>query len=99
MIGADGEDFAEGDALEFAQVFDNLIVERIAKSCQRLVERHRLANPDVLVCGSGESLARRVAQNLPFGTGSIRRLSEMWGTAGSEAACARAIVELMKEDT
>ncbi|QEH37345.1 Hydantoinase/oxoprolinase [Aquisphaera giovannonii] len=94
MIGDDREGVAPADALALARAAEACLLDRLARAARRLCAA-TIGEPDViLVSGSGEFLARRVA-DAAFGHGPARiGLSESWGPAGSTAACACALLRL-----
>ncbi|HEU5117406.1 MAG TPA: hydantoinase/oxoprolinase family protein [Isosphaeraceae bacterium] len=96
MVGADRDDFSENDARELAQSAHEALMGRLTATVESLTRQ--IGTPEfAFVSGSGEWLAERVARRaLPPGI-PIFRLSERWSPQASEAACARALVELAQE--
>jgi len=91
MVGADREGFSDGDAVRFAEAAREAFLARLACATDRL----GVGRPAVVVAsGSGEFLAGRLAGRRLGGGGRVLRLSEAWGPAASEAACARALVRI-----
>jgi probable H4MPT-linked C1 transfer pathway protein len=94
MVGADREDFTPDDALAFARAADEALRERLARSARQACEPIGGMPQVMVVSGSGEFLARRLAGRVaPPGT-PVVSLGELWGPAASTAACARALLEL-----
>lgn len=57
-----------------------------------------IGTPEVaVVSGSGEFLARRVAEAVVGPSGAIQPLGSLWGSGASGAACAHALIELARE--
>jgi probable H4MPT-linked C1 transfer pathway protein len=94
MVGEDRTTFSEADGAAFAQAADAVIVDRLISAAMGVAVRRPQA---VVISGSGEFLAARVAQHVVASGGSIIRLSERWGEAGSGAACAFALQVLGSE--
>ncbi len=96
MVGADREDFSENDAWELALNAHEAVMTRLTAATRSLAEQ--AGTPEfAVVSGSGEWLAERLAgRGLPPGI-PIFRLSDRWSPQASEAACARALVELAQE--
>jgi probable H4MPT-linked C1 transfer pathway protein len=91
MIGADRDGFTADDAILFSTAARESLLSRLARAAEWTgVERPSV----VVVSGSGEFLAHVLAARLIREGGRIVRLSEAWGAAVSEAACARALVEI-----
>lgn len=94
IVCADRESCSDGDAVDLARAADRALFERLATSARRACAG-TIGTPTVaVVSGSGEFLARRVAEALVGPAGSVRSLAESWGPAASDAACARALIEL-----
>ena len=98
MVCADRETFSDEDALAFAREADSALINRLVESARR-VARESLGNPPkvAIVSGSGEFLAARVAALVVAPGGTIVRLSQTWGRAASDAACAHALLILATE--
>jgi probable H4MPT-linked C1 transfer pathway protein len=100
MIGADGATFSEADALALAHAADDALMNRLLQS-SRKVARAVGTLDTVIVSGSGEPLADRLARRLlddPAGA-RIVRLSEVWDAPSSASACARALAALAGFET
>ncbi len=97
MIGADREGFSPDDALAFARDADRCLMRRLerAAECASLPTIGRPAA--AVVAGSGEFLARRLAQQVIEPGGPIISLEEAWGAVGSTAGCAHALAALACE--
>lgn len=94
MVCADRESCSDEDAVDLARAADGVLFERLLASARRACEA-TVGTPRVaVVSGSGEFLARRVAEALVGPSGTVRSLGELWGPAASDAACARALIEL-----
>ncbi len=98
MVGADREGFSEADALAYARHADASLMDRLVDSAMR-VSRDRLGDRPrvVVISGSGEFLARRLAERIIAPGGSIVSLSELWGRGASDCACAYALMLLAGE--
>jgi probable H4MPT-linked C1 transfer pathway protein len=95
MVCADREAFDVADALALARSAERILMERLARSAERAFDATIGAPAFVVVAGSGEFLAARLARRLLGPDGRILSLSELWGTEASRAACAYALVSLV----
>jgi probable H4MPT-linked C1 transfer pathway protein len=97
MVGADREGFSADDALAFAQEADQCLLRRLQlvaeRACQPTIGRPAAA----VVAGSGEFLARRLAQRIIEPGGTIIGFREAWGAVASSAGCAHALAALAFE--
>jgi probable H4MPT-linked C1 transfer pathway protein len=97
MIGTDRDTFTADDALAFAHAADAALLARLetaaGRACRATIGRPRSA----VVAGSGEFLARRLAQRVIEPGGTILGLNEAWGTVASSAGCAYALLVLASE--
>jgi probable H4MPT-linked C1 transfer pathway protein len=97
MVCADSEGFTAEDALAFAQDADSSLMQRLQLAAERACQA-TIGRPEVvIVAGSGEFLARRLAQQVIEPGGAVISLKETWGTAASSAACAHALAVLASE--
>jgi (4-(4-[2-(gamma-L-glutamylamino)ethyl]phenoxymethyl)furan-2-yl)methanamine synthase len=96
MVGADGEAFSPWDAHVLAQAVDTALLERLETAARRACISTGHPRSAVLA-GSGEFLGRRLATRLLPDSVPIISLEENWGSAGSTAACARALLVLARE--
>lgn len=95
MVCADRESCSADDLLDLAREADRALFERLLTSARRACAA-TIGTPTVaVVSGSGEFLARRIGEALVGPSGTVRSLAELWGPAGSDAACARALIELV----
>jgi len=94
MVGEDRDTFSDEDAISLAREADAALVDRLVASARRAS-----GNPpsSVIVSGSGEFLARRIAERVVAPGGSIGSLSDIWGKEASEAACAYALMMLAQD--
>ena len=94
MVCTDRDSCSAEDVLDLAREADAALFQRLLaasrRACSATVGTPALA----VVSGSGEFLARRVAEALVGPSATVRSLAELWGPAASEAACARALLEL-----
>lgn len=98
MIGADRDGFSQDDAIHFAAEADSVLVNRLVENARTVAGRSLGEAPgSVVVSGSGEFLARRVAEQVVAAEGEIISLSHRWGKAESDAACAYALMLLACE--
>jgi probable H4MPT-linked C1 transfer pathway protein len=97
MIGTDRDTFTDDDALAFAHAADEALLARLATAaggaCRATIGDPRAA----VVAGSGEFLARRLAQRIIEPGGTILGLNEAWGAVASSAGCAHALLVLARE--
>ncbi len=97
MVGADREGFSADDALAFAQDADRCLMRRLLhavdRACQPTIGRPAAA----VIAGSGEFLARRLAQQVIEPGGTFIGLKEAWGAVASSAGCAHALAALACE--
>jgi probable H4MPT-linked C1 transfer pathway protein len=97
MVCADREGFSADDALALARDADLALLRRLQlaaeRACQPTIGRPAAA----VVAGSGEFLARRLAQQVIEPGGAIISLKEAWGAGASSAACAYALAVLASE--
>ncbi len=95
MVGADREEFDSRDANEFARAAREALVGRLAMAA-RLVMQSLPVKPTVaVISGSGEFLARDIADRVLPDIGRVISLSDLWNSAASDAACAKALLELL----
>jgi probable H4MPT-linked C1 transfer pathway protein len=98
MIGTDRDTFTDDDALAFADAADEALRTRLEAAAGRAC-RATIGHPQsAVIAGSGEFLARRLAQRLVAPGGKILGLNEAWGTVASTAGCAHALLVLAIED-
>ena len=96
MVGEDRDGFNNDDAEDLARSADSALLDRLELSA-RAACHATIGHPiHAVVSGSGEFLATRLARRLVGPAGRVLSLSELWGPAGSEAACARALLELTR---
>ncbi|HZW31095.1 MAG TPA: hydantoinase/oxoprolinase family protein [Isosphaeraceae bacterium] len=97
MVGADRDGFTVEDALAFARAADSCLMDRLARaaerSCRPVIGRPAAA----VIAGSGDFLARRLAQRVIAPGGPILSLKAAWGAVASSAGCAFALVQLAAE--
>jgi probable H4MPT-linked C1 transfer pathway protein len=97
MIGTDQDAFTADDALAFAHAADEALLARLEVAADRAC-RPTIGRPSsAVVAGSGEFLARRLAQRVVAPGGAIIGLNEAWGTVASSAGCAHALLVLASE--
>lgn len=97
MIGADREGFRPDDARAFAEAAANCLLERLARAADRAC-RATVGRPAAaVIAGSGDFLARRLAEVVIEPGGPIISLNDAWGPVSSAAGCAYAIVRLAVE--
>lgn len=96
MVGADRDGFTAADAQELARAADESLMSRLAAAAGRACGE--IGPPaGVVVCGSGEFLAGRLAERLLGPDGRVVRLRDAWGPSASAAACAFALSVLAGE--
>ncbi len=96
MVGADREGFSKQDAFDFSQEADQCLVTRLEKAARKTCTATIGEPKTVIVAGSGEFLARRVALRLVH-ENDMFSLASLWGSAASDAACAHAVVQLAQD--
>ncbi len=94
MACADRESCSADDVLDLARAADRALFDRLLASARRACAATIGTPTTAVVSGSGEFLARRIAEALVGPSGTVRSLAELWGPAASDAACARALLEL-----
>ena len=96
MIGADREEFSEKDALEFAEACRDALLDRLLQAVLAIIANGSAQPAIAVVSGSGEFLARKLVERTFGNEVRVLSLSELWSPAASEAACARALLELIE---
>jgi probable H4MPT-linked C1 transfer pathway protein len=97
MVCADRDGFSTNDALTLSRSAEQCLIGRMTEAAERACAA-TIGRPEVVViAGSGEFLARRVATALAGPDCAILGLGEIWGGAGSTAGCARALLQLTSE--
>jgi probable H4MPT-linked C1 transfer pathway protein len=97
MVGTDVEGFTDDDAKLLADAADEALVARLMEAADQACVQ-RWGKPSTLVVsGSGEFLASRVAHRLGSGAGRVLSLANLWGRGPSEWACAQALLVLAGE--
>ncbi|WP_435009604.1 hydantoinase/oxoprolinase family protein [Tundrisphaera lichenicola] len=97
MVGADRDGFSSEDAFALAEAADNALMARLEGATRRATDSTIGRPRHAVVSGSGEFLARRLADRVLEPGGIIISLAEAWGPVASGAACAHALVELARE--
>jgi probable H4MPT-linked C1 transfer pathway protein len=98
MIGTDRDTFTEDDALAFAYAADEALLARLEAAADRACRATVGHASSAVIAGSGEFLARRLAERLIEPGGTILGLNDAWGTVASTAGCAHALLVLATED-
>lgn len=97
MVCADRESCTTHDVEALAHSADEALRNRLVAAATR-ASWSTIGDPmTAVVSGAGEFLARRVAEALVGPHGTIRSLGELWGRDGSDAACARALIDLARD--
>ncbi len=97
MVGADREGFTADDAVAFARAADEALLDRLVEDARRASGATVGRPASGIFSGSGEFLAREVGRRVLMPGGPLVSLSEAWGPAASDAACAHALVLLASE--
>jgi probable H4MPT-linked C1 transfer pathway protein len=97
MIGTDRDSFSADDALAFAQAADGALLARLEAAADRAWGATMGRPRSAVVAGSGEFLARRLAERIIEPGGNIIGLNEAWGSVASSAGCAHALLVLAGE--
>jgi hypothetical protein len=96
MVGGDLDSVPIEDALALARSADQALVDRLEAAAMRACTD--LGRPRaVVVAGSGDFLARRLAGRVVEPGGTILELRQAWGPLASSAGCAHALVLLASE--
>lgn len=97
MVGADRDTFSKDDAAGFAEAAHAALMARMIAAAERAC-RDTIGKPrGAVVAGSGEFLARELAERLLDPGSPIVSLNEVWGPVASSAGCATALVMLAGE--
>jgi probable H4MPT-linked C1 transfer pathway protein len=97
MVCADPDEFTADDAVELARSADSALLARLESAARGACESTVGPPAFAIVSGSGEPLARRLAERLLGPSDPIVCLRDAWGPAASSAACAHALVVLARE--
>ncbi len=97
MVGSDREGFAPEDARAFAEAACACLLERLARTADRACSATIGRPAAAVIAGSGDFLARRLAEAVIVPGGPIISLNEAWGPVASAAGCAHALVRLAVE--
>jgi probable H4MPT-linked C1 transfer pathway protein len=97
MVGADVEGFTDEDATVLANAADEALVARLIEAAGQACVRRWGKPTTVVVSGSGEFLASRVAHRVVSSDGRVVSLANLWGHGPSEWACAQALLVLARE--
>ena len=98
MVGLDRDDFTPDDAVALARSADATLLDRLEGAAGRMLADSLGGWPSsVVISGTGEFLARRLADRLAAPGGSVASLAESWGAEASSAACAHALIRLLAE--
>jgi probable H4MPT-linked C1 transfer pathway protein len=96
-VGTDREGFTPRDARALAEAADAALLLRLHEAavdaCAPLDGRPEV----IIVAGSGEFLAHRLARRVVRPEGRVVRLGELWGAGASAAACAQALLFLAED--
>jgi uncharacterized hydantoinase/oxoprolinase family protein len=95
MMCSDRDDVASEQAIELARHFACAQQEQITAAVRTVLRRQTDSPTRVVLSGSGEFLARRVAQSLPeLAAASQLSLSQLLAPEIATAACAYAVTQL-----
>jgi uncharacterized hydantoinase/oxoprolinase family protein len=97
MVGADRDGFSTADALAFAQAAEDCLMDRLAQAAERACSSTIGRPAAAVIAGSGDFLARRLANRVIEPDGSVVSLKDAWGAVASSAGCAYALVQLATE--
>ncbi|MDR3637464.1 MAG: hydantoinase/oxoprolinase family protein [Isosphaeraceae bacterium] len=98
MVGADRDGFSGDDAVAFARAADEALRNRLEAAAARACRAVGVLPQAAVIAGSGEFLARRLAQRVIDPGGLIVSLRDAWGPVASSAGCAYALTILACED-
>ena len=97
MICADRDGFTAHDAHAFAHSAQDAILARLGEAAWRVLRT--IPSPEVVVVsGAGEFLARTLARWVAS-EARVVSVSELWGRPESAAACARALLDLVPDES
>ncbi|MFO0909108.1 MAG: hydantoinase/oxoprolinase family protein [Isosphaeraceae bacterium] len=94
MVCADPTELSDTDVMGLAEAFHRSLLRRLVLHAGNLLRRLTREVDLVVVSGSGEFLARRVADSVMSTQTRILSLRNEWGADATIAACARALLEL-----
>lgn len=94
QICSDQSELTTNDVFRLARAAAVAQQQQIVQATQTVTERAARRVKKILLSGSGEFLGRQVALQAGFQAEEILSLKDYWTTAGSEVACARALVDL-----
>ncbi len=97
MVGTDRDGLSADDLLQFARDADACLLARLERAANRACLETIGRPVQAVIAGSGDFLARRLAQCVVTPGGQIINLEETWGPVASSAACASALVNLAAE--
>lgn len=96
MVCADRDGFSADDARALALAADEALLARLEAAARRATKG--IGPPRAaVISGSGDFLARRLADRLLAADGVTIELRQAWGQAASSAGCAHALLELARE--
>ncbi|MDG3006392.1 hydantoinase/oxoprolinase family protein [Paludisphaera mucosa] len=96
MVCTDRESCSADDVAQLAKAADGVLLDRLVDAARRACATTIGEPATAIVSGSGEFLARRVAEAVVGPRGVVQALGDLWGPGGSEAGCARALIELLR---
>jgi probable H4MPT-linked C1 transfer pathway protein len=94
MVGADREGFDREDARGVAESLGETLLTRLFRAAEQSSSTIGGPPATVIIAGSGEFLARRLAGRLLPPGGRLVSLAETWGADTSAAACAWALARV-----
>jgi probable H4MPT-linked C1 transfer pathway protein len=97
MVGADRDGFMADDAVAFARSADDALTNRLVAAAERACLATVGRPIGAVIAGSGEFLARRLAERIVVPEGTIVGLDQAWGPLASGAGCAYALMVLAAE--
>jgi hypothetical protein len=93
---SDDLELTPADVRSLAQAAAASQRSQITQAAGRVLIREGGSSRKLVLAGEGEFVGREVARELGFAEEKIISLKQHWTAAGSEAACARALVELAR---
>ncbi|QDV29147.1 Hydantoinase/oxoprolinase [Planctopirus ephydatiae] len=97
QICSDQSELTTHDMIKLAMAAASAQRQQIVQATRRVIDCASRPIKKIVLSGSGEFLGRQVAVQAGFQSDKILSLKDYWTTAGSEVACARALVELALE--
>jgi probable H4MPT-linked C1 transfer pathway protein len=97
LVGTDADALDPAEIRSLAEQFDRCLRRQLRNALWRVLAWSLPGvRPAVIVCGSGEFLARRVLEDAEGRCGEVVRVAERLGPSVSDAVCAHAVAVLAR---